>query len=84
MPIVSRSQAMSGVDSRTIACSSGHATIQRIMRYAHLSPDHNQAGVDRPDGFEESRNMKADISEMAFQGSAVTERKWRNWQTHQT
>jgi hypothetical protein len=25
----------------------GHGTIQMSMRYAHLSPDHNQSAVDR-------------------------------------
>jgi integrase len=39
--------AMAGVDIRTIAQLMGHATIQMSMRYAHLSPDHNQAAVDR-------------------------------------
>jgi hypothetical protein len=34
---------MAGVDIRTIAQLTGHATIQMSMRYAHLSPDHNQA-----------------------------------------
>jgi integrase len=38
---------MAGVDIRTIAQLMGHATIQMSMRYAHLSPDHNQAAVDR-------------------------------------
>jgi len=39
--------AMTGVDIRTIAELMGHRTIQMSMRYAHLSPDHNQAAVDR-------------------------------------
>ena len=39
--------AMAGVDIRTIAQLMGHGTIQMSMRYAHLSPDHNQAAVDR-------------------------------------
>jgi len=32
---------------RTIAQLMGHGTIQMSMRYAHLSPDHNQSAVDR-------------------------------------
>src|SRR5271170_3940672 len=39
--------AMAGVDIRTIAQLMGHGTIQMSMRYAHLSPDHNLAAVDR-------------------------------------
>ncbi|MBB5056075.1 integrase [Granulicella aggregans] len=39
--------AMAGVDIRTIAQLMGHSTIQMSMRYAHLSPDHNQSAVDR-------------------------------------
>jgi integrase len=39
--------AMASVDIRTIAQLMGHGTIQMSMRYAHLSPDHNQAAVDR-------------------------------------
>jgi integrase len=39
--------AMSGVDIRTIAQLMGHGTIQMSMRYAHLSPDHNQSAVDK-------------------------------------
>jgi site-specific recombinase XerD len=39
--------AMAGVDIRTIAQLMGHGTIQMSMRYAHLSPDHNQSAVDR-------------------------------------
>ena len=39
--------AMAGVDIRIIAQLMGHGTIQMSMRYAHLSPDHNQSAVDR-------------------------------------
>ncbi len=38
---------MAGVDIRTVAALAGHATIQMTMRYAHLSPDHNRAAVDK-------------------------------------
>jgi integrase len=50
--------AMAGVDIRTIAQLMGHATIQMSMRYAHLSPDHNQAAVDRLVGFGIKRTPK--------------------------
>ena len=43
--------AMAGVDIRTIAQLMGHGTIQMSMRYAHLSPDHNQSAVDKLVGF---------------------------------
>ena len=39
--------AMAGVPIHTIAHLMGHGTIQMSMRYAHLSPDHNQSAVDR-------------------------------------
>jgi integrase len=50
--------AMAGVDIRTIAQLMGHSTIQMSMRYAHLSPDHNQSAVDRLDDFEMKRTPK--------------------------
>jgi site-specific recombinase XerD len=43
--------AMAGADIRTIAQLMGHGTIRMSMRYAHLSPDHNQTAVDRPVDF---------------------------------
>lgn len=51
--------AMAGVDIRTIAQLMGHGTTQTFMRYAHLSPDHNQSAVDRVVGFE-SQGTKTD------------------------
>jgi integrase len=38
---------MAGVDLRTVAELMGHSSIQMIMRYAHLAPQHNRAAVDR-------------------------------------
>jgi len=38
---------MAGVGIRTVAQLIGHSTIQMTMRYAHLSPEHTQAAVDR-------------------------------------
>jgi len=39
--------AMAGVDLRTLAELMGHQTIQMTMRYAHLSPSHTIAAVER-------------------------------------
>ena len=39
--------AMAGSDIRTIADLMGHRTIQMSMRYAHLSPSHTLAAVER-------------------------------------
>jgi len=38
---------MAGVDLRTVAELMGHSSIQMTMRYAHLTPQHNRAAVDR-------------------------------------
>ncbi len=38
---------MAGVAITTIAKLMGHRTIQRTMRYAHLSREHHQSAVDR-------------------------------------
>jgi integrase len=36
-----------GVDLRTVAAMMNHSTIQMVMRYAHLAPDHHQDAIDR-------------------------------------
>jgi hypothetical protein len=38
---------MEGTDLATVMELMGHATIQMTMRYAHLSPDHRKAAVNR-------------------------------------
>jgi integrase len=38
---------MSGVDLRTVQQLAGHKTIAITVRYAHLSPDHLRAAIDR-------------------------------------
>lgn len=38
---------MAGVDLRTVAELLGHRTLQMVMRYSHLAPEHNAAAVDR-------------------------------------
>jgi integrase len=38
---------MAGVNLRTVAELLGHRTPQMVMRYAHLSPEHQASAVDR-------------------------------------
>jgi hypothetical protein len=37
---------MAGVDLRTVAELRGHRTLQMVMRYAHLAPEHQASAVD--------------------------------------
>ncbi|MGB8481534.1 MAG: site-specific integrase [Acidobacteriaceae bacterium] len=46
---------MAGVDLRTVAELLGHRTLQMVMRYAHLAPEHNAAAVDRLASFSSPR-----------------------------
>lgn len=38
---------MAGVDLRTVAELLGHRTLQMVMRYSHLAPEHQVDAVDR-------------------------------------
>lgn len=38
---------MRGVDLRTVADLLNHKTLQMVMRYSHLSPEHKQNAVER-------------------------------------
>ncbi len=38
---------MAGGDIRTVAQWMGHRTIQMMVRYAHLAPEHNQGAVEK-------------------------------------
>jgi hypothetical protein len=38
---------MAGVDLQTVAELLGHRTLQMVMRYAHLAPEHQASAVDR-------------------------------------
>jgi integrase len=38
---------MAGVDLRTVAEQLGHRTLQMVMRYSHLAPEHQTSAVDR-------------------------------------
>jgi site-specific recombinase XerD len=51
---------MAGVDLRTVAELLGHRTLQMVMRYSHLAPEHQASAVDRPVKSENQRNTKSD------------------------
>ncbi|MEO6816369.1 MAG: tyrosine-type recombinase/integrase, partial [Edaphobacter sp.] len=38
---------MAGVDLRTVAELLGHRTLQMVMRYSHLAPEHQVSAVER-------------------------------------
>jgi site-specific recombinase XerD len=51
---------MAGVDLRTVAELLGHRTLQMVMRYSHLAPEHQASAVDRLVRRENRRDTKAD------------------------
>ena len=51
---------MAGVDLRTVAELLGHRTLQMVMRYSHLAPEHQASAVDRLVRCENRRDTKAD------------------------
>jgi site-specific recombinase XerD len=51
---------MAGVDLRTVAELLGHRTLQMVMRYSHLAPEHQASAVDRLVKSENGRDTKAD------------------------
>jgi site-specific recombinase XerD len=51
---------MAGVDLRTVAELLGHRTLQMVMRYSHLAPEHQASAVDRLVKSENQRNTKSD------------------------
>jgi integrase len=53
---------MAGVDLRTVAELLGHRTLQMVMRYSHLAPEHQASAVDRLVKAENGRDTKADTS----------------------
>jgi len=42
---------MPGVELRTVAELLGHRTLQMVMRYSHLAPEHQTSAVDRQVNF---------------------------------
>jgi site-specific recombinase XerD len=51
---------MAGVDLRTVAELLGHRTLQMVMRYSHLAPEHQASMADRLVSFGNRRDTTAD------------------------
>ena len=51
---------MAGVDLRTVAELLGHRTLQMVMRYSHLAPEHQASAVDRLVMSENRTDTKSD------------------------
>jgi len=51
---------MAGVDLRTVAELLGHRTIQMVMRYSHLAPEHQASAVDRLVKFGDGTDTRTD------------------------
>jgi hypothetical protein len=62
---------MAGVDLRTVAELLGHRTLQMVMRYSHLAPEHQVSAVDRLVGARNERDTKSDTGT----SEAKTEKK---------
>jgi integrase len=59
---------MAGMDLRTVAELLGHKTLQMVMRYSHIAPEHQASAVDRLVNSGNERDTKTDTG--AFQDSA--------------
>ncbi|MGC1294584.1 MAG: site-specific integrase [Alloacidobacterium sp.] len=53
---------MAGVDLRTVAELLGHRTLQMVMRYSHLAPEHQASAVDRLVNSGNERDTTTDTS----------------------
>jgi hypothetical protein len=53
---------MAGVDLRTVAELLGHRTLQMVMRYSHLAPEHQASAVDRLAAREKGTDTKTDTT----------------------
>jgi integrase len=51
---------MAGVDLRTVAELLGHTTLQMVMRYSHLAPEHQASAVDCLVKSKNQRDTKSD------------------------
>jgi site-specific recombinase XerD len=56
---------MAGVDLRTVAELLGHRTLQMVMRYSHLAPEHQASAVDRLVKTGDRRDTKSDTRRFA-------------------
>ena len=55
---------MSGVDPRTVQKWMGHKDLKTTLRYAHVSPDHEKAAIERLD-YKASNNDEFLIRDIA-------------------
>ena len=51
---------MAGVDLRTVAELLGHRTLQMVMRYSHLAPEHQASAVERLVSPRNGRDTRSD------------------------
>jgi len=51
---------MAGVDLRTVAELLGHRTLQMVMRYSHLAPEHHASAVERLVSRKNERDTRSD------------------------
>ena len=56
---------MAGVDLRTVAELLGHRTLQMVMWYSHLAPEHQASAVDRLVKPGNRRDTKSDTGRSA-------------------
>jgi hypothetical protein len=61
---------MAGMDLRTVAERLGHRTLQMVMRYSHLAPEHQASAVDRLVSAGNERDTKTDTGNKI--GSSVS------------
>lgn len=55
---------MAGVDLRTVAELLGHRTLQMVMRYSHLAPEHQASAVERLVKAKNGTDTKADTARL--------------------
>ena len=41
------SHSLKGIDPRTVQLWMGHKSLETMMKYAHVSPDHQKAAIQR-------------------------------------
>ena len=63
---------MAGVDLRTVAELLGHRTLQMVMRYSHLAPEHQASAVDRLVNSGNQRDTKSDTGTPSVKGSKIS------------